>query len=243
MQTEDHSYAVQCSSLQLSPSDSMRTPKPYMLNSQIQPPSHWLTDFIPLQDINHLCWNNVIEMVLALLNTGRRGVIYFGVNQNRQVIGVHGETAVVEELVERLLNSIYTFILPRSIKPCCGVRYQNVTKEDGQLMKNSWVVELHILPLKHTYYSTSKMTDFYIFDVDKGLQRHSFDAFCHTITSATMLKYSSTVAELEQVVMQLTKLLKDNVGEPGYGVHVCSECWFNDCAVSCHGINHVQDDE
>lgn len=62
----------------------------------------------------------LFQLLVGLLNTGERGVVYIGVGEDGRVEGVTCEAQMVAQFVEGLMKTIQFYLMPRLHAPQYG---------------------------------------------------------------------------------------------------------------------------
>ncbi|XP_045596686.1 uncharacterized protein [Procambarus clarkii] len=191
--------------------------------------------FLPVQDLALLRRDTILKLLVGMLNTGERGVVYLGVQDGGRVEGVSCEPQILGQFVEGLMKSIQFYLMPRLHAPQYGVRYTNVLTSKDQILNNVWVVELHAVPKMQHYYNAVMDMDYHIRH-NTHTETLPFPSFCSAIVATTSRPYQQETSKLEQKVKLLEKALQERgVDISSVGPHVCDNCWFADCPAQCYG--------
>ncbi|KAK7086726.1 hypothetical protein SK128_028095 [Halocaridina rubra] len=191
--------------------------------------------FLPVDDVNHVRRNTILKLVVGLLNTGQKGVIYLGITEEGHVEGITAEPQEMGQFVEGIMKTVQFYLMPRLHAPQYGVRYTNVVTTSGQLLNNVWVVELHAVPEKQHYYNPIMDMNYHIRH-GKDTKTLPFVDFCNVVVAETSRALEPEIQRLEGKIQQLRHALEaKGVDTSTVGFHVCKECYFNDCPVQCYG--------
>ncbi|KAK3860102.1 hypothetical protein Pcinc_033819 [Petrolisthes cinctipes] len=194
----------------------------------------------PLKNFGEVARDTLLKVMVGLLNTGRRGTVFFGVGKGGLVEGVTAQPEVVGQFVGGLIKAAQFYLCPRLHQPQYAVRYNNVETTSRQRLDNVWVVELHTLPNMEHYYNA-------VTDMNYHIHHHgtthtlSFTSFCHATVLHASHPYLAEVERAEAEVRELQGALERS-GVPwkeAEGTHVCDKCYFSDCPAHCYGTPPV----
>lgn len=191
--------------------------------------------FFPVADLCDVRRDTVLKLLVGLLNTGERGVVYVGVAEDGTVHGVTADAQMVAQFVHGIMNTVKIYLMPRLHVPQYGVRYTNVMASSGHILNNVWVVELHAIPQMEHYYNPIMDLTYHIRH-GTATKSLSFPSFCHAVVAKTAEGMDEEVKRLQDRVTRLEEALEEaGVDVSSVGPHVCALCYFSDCPTQCYG--------